>query len=303
MTRIFSPTQLSLYSNSKIAAWWEELQQRGLFDQKLPKATALEVRLQEEGDKHEAQLLELFTKERKSVANIKKLVEGNRKLSISKTIECMKEGFDVIYQASFKTSEMKGIADFLYKVPLKSTLGDWSYQPIECKLSSKTKTTFLIQSCCYCDLLKNIQGIKQKFFSLYLGGGNGFTADDFKLSNYWSWYKRLKSNYKVFIDEFSPEEEPDLSPGKHGKWTSFIEERLKERRDLSLVAGMNKFTRERLIKNNINTIDVFASMKDILNTVKGGDSEVIINLQKQAQAQLKPKNKNNTPYYEWKKID
>ena len=303
MTRIFSPTQLSLYSNSKIAAWWEELEQRGLFDQKLPKATELEMRLQEEGDKHEEQLLELFKKERKSVANIKTLVEGNSKLSISKTIECMKEGFDVIYQASFKTNEMKGIADFLYKVPLKSNLGDWSYQPIECKLSSKTKTTFLIQSCCYCDLLKNIQGIKPKFFSLYLGGGNGFTDNDFKLSNYWSWYKRLKSNYKVFIDEFSSEEEPDLSPGKHGKWTSFIEERLKKRRDLSLVAGMNKFTRERLIKNNINTIDIFASMKDILNTVKGGDSEVIINLQKQAQAQLKPKNKNNTPYYEWKKID
>ena len=37
MTRIFTPTQLSLYSNSEIAAWWEELEQRDLFEEKLPK--------------------------------------------------------------------------------------------------------------------------------------------------------------------------------------------------------------------------------------------------------------------------
>ena len=153
MTRIFTPTQLSLYSNSEIAAWWEELEQRGLFEEKLPKATELEIRLQEEGDKHEKQLLKFFIQEGNSVANIQELVNGNQKLRISKTVECMKDGFDVIYQASFKNLEMKGIADFLYKVPLKSDLGEWSYQPIECKLSSKTKTTFLIQSCCYCDLL------------------------------------------------------------------------------------------------------------------------------------------------------
>ena len=73
----------------------------------------------------------------------------------------------------------------------------------------------------------------------------------FQLSNYWSWYKKLKNNYKVFIDEFSSEEEPDLSPGKHGKWNNFIEETLKKKKDLSLVAGMNKFTRDILIKNNI----------------------------------------------------
>ena len=50
MTRIFTPTQLSLYSNSEIAAWWEELEQRDLFEEKLPKATELEIRLQEEGE-------------------------------------------------------------------------------------------------------------------------------------------------------------------------------------------------------------------------------------------------------------
>ena len=230
MTRIFTPTQLSLYSNSEIAAWWEELEQRDLFEEKLPKATELEIRLREEGEKHEKQLLNFFIQEGKSVANIQELVDGNQKLRISKTVECMQEGFDVIYQASFKNLEMKGIADFLYKVPLKSDLGDWSYQPIECKLSSKTKTTFLIQSCCYCDLLKDIQGIKPKNFRLYLGGGNGFTNNDFQLSNYWSWYKKLKNNYKVFIDEFSSEEEPDLSPGKHGKWNNFIEETLKKKK-------------------------------------------------------------------------
>ena len=70
MTRIFTPTQLSLYSNSEIAAWWEELEQRDLFKEKLPKATELEIRLQEEGDKHEKQLLKFFIQEGKSVGCI-----------------------------------------------------------------------------------------------------------------------------------------------------------------------------------------------------------------------------------------
>ena len=60
MTRIFTPTQLSLYSNSEIAAWWEELEQRDLFEEKLPKATALEIRLREEGENHEKQLFTFF---------------------------------------------------------------------------------------------------------------------------------------------------------------------------------------------------------------------------------------------------
>ncbi len=299
MTRIFTPTQLSLFATSKLAAWWEELNIKKKIPN-FPEPSELEKRLMKEGDMLEKNLLEIFKKEGKSFVDIGD-ISTNKKEKHAKTIQFMKEGKDIIYQAALQNKSIIGNADFLYKISEPSNLGNWSYEPIECKLSSKTKTTFLIQSCCYCDLLENILGKKPNRFHLYLGGGKKLSDNIFKFSDFEYWYIQLKMQYKQFIDDFDPEKEPDIFPGNHGKWDTFLENELRDRRDLSLVAGMTQFQRNRLHKEKIFTIDDLAK-SDLSKTFKNEEDPLKI-LKKQAEVQLHPKNDNGKPYYEWRTIE
>ena len=61
--------------------------------------------------------------------------------------------------------------DLLRRIEQPSALGPWSYIPIECKLASKPKTTFLVQASAYCELLTPLLGSRPDHFELYLGGG------------------------------------------------------------------------------------------------------------------------------------
>ncbi len=299
MTRIFTPTQLSLFSISRLAAWWEELEKNGMFNLDFPEPTELENRLREEGENHEKILLSKFKEEGKSIVDVDK-ISTNKKEKYLKTIESMQKGKDIIYQGALQNESIKGNADFLYKINEESNLGNWSYEPIECKLSSKTKTTFLIQSCCYCDLLENILGKKPNLFYLYLGGGSELKDHIYKFSDFEFWYYQLKKQYLQFINDFNPNKKPDLIPGNHGKWTTFIENELRKRRDLTLVAGMTQYQRNRLHEQNIINIDEYA--KADLSKILKNDQDPLKNLQKQAQAQVHPKNDDGSPFYEWRNI-
>ena len=120
MTRIYTPTQLSLFSISRLGAWWEEYDKANRV-LSFPEPTELEKRLMLEGDDHEKMLMEKFRKEGKSIVDI-----GNLNLSkedkFIKTIEFMKEGIDIISQAALKNKIIRGNADFLYRVEQPSNL-------------------------------------------------------------------------------------------------------------------------------------------------------------------------------------
>jgi uncharacterized protein len=135
----------------------------------------------------------------------------------------MAEGFDFIHQASLCNDEMRGSADLLRRIDQPSALGAWSYIPIECKLSSKPKTTFLVQASAYCELLSPLLGQRPDRFELYLGGGRfkSYATDQF-----WAWYQLLRSRYRDFRQSFDPAAIPEDSPGDHSSWTVFIEQRL-----------------------------------------------------------------------------
>ena len=51
----------------------------------------------------------------------------------------MRRGVEYIHQASLRNNAMRGSADLLKRIDQPSSLGSWSYVPIECKLASKPK--------------------------------------------------------------------------------------------------------------------------------------------------------------------
>ncbi len=291
MQRIITPTQISLFAISELAAQLEELVIRKRFTGKIPPKSELEKQLIKDGERHERILLESLADENNNIVNIGDFPANQR---FKETINSMKKKVAYIYQGSLKNSEIKGSADVLKRTNKPSRLGDWSYIPIECKLSSKSKTTFIIQSCAYCDLLESIQGIKANYFELYLGGKN---FAKFETKKYWNWYSLLKKRYKDFIANFDEQIEPFLTPGDHGKWTDYVNEKLKTKRDLILVAGMTQSQRSKLIKNGIKTIDEFAALKS-KNKIFISKKDTLRNLYQQSKVQVLPKLTDDRPNLE-----
>ena len=161
-SRKITPTQLSLFSRSPIVgAWWEELKSQGLFKDQRPEDTELDKQLFIDGLRHEKVLI---TKLKKQGFRIAELEGKQNESDYQATKKAMSDGYDFIWQASLTNEEMRGSADLLRKIPGSSPFGDWSYQPIECKLSSKTKTTFLVQACAYCELLSPLLDNRPNYF-------------------------------------------------------------------------------------------------------------------------------------------
>src|SRR5712692_8179892 len=75
-----------------------------------------------------------------------------------RTLEAMRKGVDVIYQATFFDGRWRGHADFLFRVDAPSDLGDWSYEVADAKLARRVKAAAILQMCAYSEQLAALQG-------------------------------------------------------------------------------------------------------------------------------------------------
>jgi predicted RecB family nuclease len=85
------------------------------------------------------------------------------------TVDALRRGVSVVYQATFEHGPWHGRSDFLIRVEKPSALGAWSYEPVETKLARSTKAGALIQLCFYSDLLSQIQEAQPEWMHVVLG--------------------------------------------------------------------------------------------------------------------------------------
>ena len=87
------------------------------------------------------------------------------------TLEAMRDGADVIFQATFFDGRWRGHADFLFKradrpSPASAT---WSYDIADTKLARSVKAGAILQMCVYADLLEGLQGIAPEWLYVITG--------------------------------------------------------------------------------------------------------------------------------------
>ncbi len=70
----------------------------------------------------------------------------------------MRDGSDVIVQATLLSEGWMGRADVLRRVALPSNLGNYSYEVTDTKLARKTRGRTILQLCLYSDILAEVQG-------------------------------------------------------------------------------------------------------------------------------------------------
>jgi uncharacterized protein len=159
------------------------------------------------------------------------------------TEAAMRDGADVIYQATFFDGTWRGHADFLLRVENPSDLGSWSYEVADTKLARKAKAGAILQVCSYVDLLVKVQGTPPASLHIVLGGSARETAT-YRVADFMAYYRRVKLEFEAAVaagEPIYPVTATYPEPVEHCdvcKWAIHCKDQRRRDDDLSLVAGI-----------------------------------------------------------------
>ena len=275
----YSPSNIMRYMESPFACWMDRLTMEQPDNP--PEKDAddpLMQALASRGFAHESAVLEGFQSRGLAVVTID--AEGHL-AKRDMTLKALQDGIDVIAQARLEMAPFAGYADFLVKVPGKSLLGDYHYEVWDAKLSSKVKPTYLVQLCCYVEMLEAIQGCRAQTITVALGDG---TLERLRTSDCFYYYQSIKEGFLMEQDAFSPGQPPDPADSKTWlNWSEVAKAQLLERDHLFQVANISLGQIKKLACAGITT------MQDLADTplihVAGINPRVLERLKAQAAIQ------------------
>jgi len=121
--------------------------------------------------------------------------------AVAHTVDALRRGVSVVYQGTFKNGPWYGRSDFLIRVQKPSTLGTWSYEPVETKLARSTKAGALIQLCFYSDLLSQIQGVQPNWMHVVLG--RSMNPEKYPVEQYIAYFRKMPRQQNLWADSGS----------------------------------------------------------------------------------------------------
>ncbi len=172
------------------------------------------------------------------------------------TLNAMRTGVDVIYQAVLFDGRRLGFADFLRRVEQPSDLGEWSYEVWDTKLARHAKASAVLQLCMYSGLLREYQGKSPSEMHLALGGVKGETVS-FRVADYAAYYRMVAREFEAVL-ETTPAHPPATAPEpvEHCgvcRWSERCRAQWRAEDDLSLVADLTSRQRNALREIGVST--------------------------------------------------
>jgi predicted RecB family nuclease len=169
----------------------------------------------------------------------------------AETLQAMRDGADVVFQAVFSDGDWLGIADFLLRVSKPSELGPWSYEALDTKLARSAKPAYILQLLFYNEQLARLQGREPDAIHVLLGSGE---QTSFRPDEFGAYYRRVRSRLERFV-AVEPQTEPlpcdhcsicDYKPLCEARWDAVDH--------LSRVAGLYRSQIEKLASAGITTL-------------------------------------------------
>ncbi|MCA9195366.1 MAG: TM0106 family RecB-like putative nuclease [Planctomycetales bacterium] len=285
----FSATDLTNFLGCKHAAELDRELAHGRIQSEFRSDPTLDL-LIELGNRHEKNYLDYLRAQGGVVVEIPKFEDTDGAL----TAKAMRDGVDVIVQASLVDLPWRGFADFLIRVEQPSELGAWSYEAADTKLSQTTKAAAVIQLCLYTEILAKVQGIHPQFMYVVKPRDNAsplpFSIDRLRVNDFMAYYRMAKREFASHLStqtgiSGTPE------PCNHCQFCNWWPRCNKEWRDadhLSFVAGISKSQRIALGEQGIRSLTQFAEAdKPLLSHPQRGSSESYNKIHRQAKIQLK----------------
>jgi predicted RecB family nuclease len=211
------------------------------------------------GTEHERRYLDLLRAQGLSVVTIEVPRERGTAALLAaeqRTLETMREGVDVIYQATFFDGRWLGFADFLRRIEAPSDLGAHSYEVEDTKLAKQLKPAAVLQLCTYAEQLERLQGVAPEQVHVVLGD---LTRRSIRLADVAAYHRRVTNDFERRLAE--PTETHPLPVAHCGqcRWEEVCTERWQEVDHLSLVAGARGSQIERLEQHGITTLEELAT--------------------------------------------
>ena len=176
------------------------------------------------------------------------------------TVDAMRAGAYVVYQATFFDGRWRGHADFLLRVDdLPSDFGPWSYEVADAKLARRVKAAAILQMCAYSEQLAALQGVTPRRIHVVTGDGQWSSE---KLSDYSAYYRALEARYEELVLG-TPATSTYPDPVDHCsvcRWLDVCTERRRADDHLSLVAGMRRDQTRKLVAVHIDTTTALAEL-------------------------------------------
>jgi len=164
------------------------------------------------------------------------------------------KGFDVIYQMPFVHEGMRGIADFLVRVP-RPDPGYASYEPVDAKLTrSSAKPGHVLQLCFYAEAIAALEGAAPKSMHVWLGSGSTETLQVEEFLPYW---RRLRRQLNALLDaeQATINTRPKLCEScEYCEFQHHCEAQWRQEDSLAYVANSREGEREALEASGVFTV-------------------------------------------------
>ena len=275
---VYSPSDLINFIESPFASWMDRALLEGVEGVEPDEENEERKLVAEEGNKHEAEFLESITKEGSKVFKVDP--KGARPIEDTKDAIRRKE--EVVFQATLELGNFRGNADFLFYNAEEDLYEVW-----DTKLARKSKPYFIIQLCCYSEMLAAVQGRSPKKMGIILGDGE---KDDYLVDDFYDFYLRVKADFLAMMEQWTPQNRPEpIASAEHGRWTGTVENWVQSTDHLSQVAEIRMSQIEKLKEAGIFTLKELADYSG--NSADGMAEKVFFDLKLQAEIQQKTKDK------------
>ncbi|APA84066.1 TM0106 family RecB-like putative nuclease [Paraburkholderia sprentiae WSM5005] len=217
--------------------------------------------VQERGLVHEKAYLATLTAQHRRVVDINKHAGKSIQSRVEATLLAMRNGYDVIYQAAFLDDNLLGYADFLVKVAMPSTLGDYSYEPIDTKLALSSRSKFLVQLCFYSHLLAKAQGRYPERMRVVLGSNREAA---YRCADYRYYFDTALARFLARVERESAAagSYPDpCDKCSQCHWSNLCEKQRIKDDHLCQVAGIARVHIRKLKDAGVATLAALAAMK------------------------------------------
>jgi len=255
---LFSPSDLVTFMQSPYASGMERLRviDKDRYEPLMDAEDPLLRNLAQKGLDHE----EAFTSS--LIAQGRDVLETKRatpEMMARQTIENMRAGIGIITQAYLSRGQFAGLADYLARVPGPSRLGDYHYEVWDTKLSKKLKPYFVIQLCCYAEMLEEIQGVRPDHITIVTGDNKRHRL---WTEHYFAYYRALKKAFLAFhahFDENASELPSPAQSREFGRWSTLAGRQLEQIDHLSQVANLRRQQIKNLERAGITTMQQLAA--------------------------------------------
>ena len=236
------------------------------------------------GLQHEHDFLEQLRAEGREVEDIAALgLSGTA--AEEATVDAMRRGVDVVYQATFFDGHWVGLADFLIRVDLtsgeRSMFGPWRYDVADTKLARRLKVPALLQMATYAARLEQLQGLPPQWLTVVTGDRE---QHPWRLVDVAPYARRRREELLDAVENPRPTESLRVQHCGQCRWKERCAQEWLDRDDLVQVAGMRADHRSTLVGLGIPTLRALAgSSEDRLTGLSVG---VRRRLLRQARLQL-----------------